>query len=257
MAAFRLSTGPGQEIVIAPSAWRAICSGTPLPSLPMRRAAGPAMSTRSAGCAARAVVEKIFTPASRRRWRHSFSPAASSGTRKTLPAEARTAFGFHALTVPGRLTTPVAPKASAERRIVPRLPGSCRPASTTTSGAVSCGPPSKCAHVQSGGSTSAAIGCGVSVASAESSSFLGRRRISVSRRQMQRVEQFLCALRHKNSRNAQARAQRLFQHIRPFDSHQPRAPLPGAASARRSSFRRAFCLLSTTRTGMEPTLGLL
>ena len=44
--------------------------------------------------------------------------------RKTLPAEARTALGFHALTVPGRLMMPVAPKASAERRMVPRLPGS-------------------------------------------------------------------------------------------------------------------------------------
>ena len=58
----------------------------------------------------------------------------SSGTRKTLPAEARTALGFHALTVPGRQRMPLAPNASAERRIVPRLPGSCRPASTSTKG---------------------------------------------------------------------------------------------------------------------------
>ena len=61
-----------------------------------------------------------------------FALAVRNGTRKTLPADARTAFGFHALTVPGRHRTPLAPKASAERRIVPRLPGSCRPASTST-----------------------------------------------------------------------------------------------------------------------------
>ena len=50
--------------------------------------------------------------------------AASSGRRKTLPAEARTALGFHALTVPGSVRMPWAPKASAERRMAPRLPGS-------------------------------------------------------------------------------------------------------------------------------------
>jgi hypothetical protein len=47
-AAFKLSTGPGQGIVIVPSALRAISSGTPLPSLPMTSATGAARSARSA-----------------------------------------------------------------------------------------------------------------------------------------------------------------------------------------------------------------
>ena len=58
-----------------------------------------------------------------------------AGTRKAEPAEARSAFGFQGLTVPGSRRTPVAAKASAERRSVPRLPGSCRPARTRISGA--------------------------------------------------------------------------------------------------------------------------
>ncbi len=120
---------------------------------------------------------------------------------------------------------------------------------------------SKCSHVQSGGSTSAAMGCGVSVASAESSSFRGRRRISVSGGRCSASSSPSDALRHKNRRDAQARAQRLFEQIRPFDTHQAAgatcAPLlrAGRASARRSSFRRAFCLLSTTRTGIGNTSG--
>ena len=57
--------------------------------------------------------------------------------RKTLPAEERTALGFQALTVPGRVRTPVAPKASAERRMAPRLPGSWRLARTRSRGGVS------------------------------------------------------------------------------------------------------------------------
>ena len=47
----------------------------------------------------------------------------TTGTRKTEPAEARRAFWFHSLTVPGVVRTAVAPKASAERTSVPRLPG--------------------------------------------------------------------------------------------------------------------------------------
>jgi hypothetical protein len=101
------------------------------------------------------------------------------GRRKRLPAEARTALGFHALTVPGSERMPSAPKASAERRMVPRLPGSCSPARTTMSGASFC-VPRRWARVQSGGSTRAAMGCGVSVARVEARSSGGTRRISVA-----------------------------------------------------------------------------
>jgi hypothetical protein len=51
-----------------------------------------------------------------------------------LPADARTAFGFHTFTVPGKQMTPLAPKASADRRIVPRFPGSWIPASSSIRG---------------------------------------------------------------------------------------------------------------------------
>src|ERR1039458_5331250 len=123
-AAFRLSTGPGQGIAIVASAFAIKSAGTPLPSFPITRATGPPNSASSAGFVPRAVVASTFTPASRNRSMLSSALAASSGTRNTLPADARTAFGFHALTVPGKLTTPVAPNASADRRIVPRFPGS-------------------------------------------------------------------------------------------------------------------------------------
>ena len=133
----------------------------------------PPRSTSSAGCAPCTVVARILTPASRSQSRASFSFAQTSGIRNTLPADARTALGFQALTVPGRHTTPSAPKASADRTIVPRFPGSCSPAKTTISAADSFRSPTTCAQVQSGGSTSAASGCGASVVNAASSSSRG------------------------------------------------------------------------------------
>jgi hypothetical protein len=58
----------------------------------------------------------------------SSSVAETTGMRKTLPTDARRAFWFQALTVPGVVMTPVAPKASADRTSVPRFPGSCNAA---------------------------------------------------------------------------------------------------------------------------------
>ena len=49
MAAFRLSTGPGQGIMMVPWACAANSGGTPLPSLPMSRATGTSSLMRSAG----------------------------------------------------------------------------------------------------------------------------------------------------------------------------------------------------------------
>ncbi len=53
--------------------------------------------------------------------------------RNIDPADARRAFQFHGLTVRSPSSNPVAPNASAERAMVPRLPGSCSPAAMTTS----------------------------------------------------------------------------------------------------------------------------
>ena len=50
--------------------------------------------------------------------------ASTTGTWNSAPADARTTFGLYGSTLPGVSTTRSAPAASAERRIVPRLPGS-------------------------------------------------------------------------------------------------------------------------------------
>jgi hypothetical protein len=51
---------------------------------------------------------------------------------KIAPADARTTFGLKASTVPLVRITALAPAASADRRIVPRLPGSEILSATTT-----------------------------------------------------------------------------------------------------------------------------
>ena len=156
-----------------------------------------------------------------------------SGTRKTLPADARTAFGFHALTVPGRLTTPVAPKASAERRIVPRLPGSCRPARTRTKGIDLRCRPSTCSHVHCGGSTSAAIGCGVSVASAGVEQLLRQLQNFHVPLHLKRIQQPLrLPARRRSLSRANRRAELLRSGLAP---RYPRAP------EARAQARSALC----------------
>ena len=82
--------------------------------------------------------------------------------------------------------------------------------------------------------------------------FLGQQQNFGLRRQGQRFKQLFKTLRGKDASHAQAGPQGLFDQVRPFDSGQaaPLRPRPGAASARRSSLRRAFCLLCTMRTGI-------
>ena len=60
---------------------------------------------------------------------------ATTGTWNSAPADARTTFGLSTSTVPGVTTTTSTPAASAERRIVPRLPGSPTRSATTTKSA--------------------------------------------------------------------------------------------------------------------------
>ncbi len=66
-------------------------------------------------------------PAWRRLVKHSSAVVEMNGMRKTLPAEARTALGFHWLTVPGRAMTPLAPKASAGAKNCPQITGILKP----------------------------------------------------------------------------------------------------------------------------------
>ena len=88
------------------------------------------------------------------------SPAFARGSQAREPAEApEPAFQFHGLTVCSAMINPVAPNASAERAIVPRLPGSWRPTATMSNAGVarsrSC---NECVFTL----TNAAIPCGVS-----------------------------------------------------------------------------------------------
>ena len=82
--------------------------------------------------------------------------ASITGMRNSEPAVARTTFGLNGSTEPGVSTTASAPAASAERMIVPALPGSPSRSATSTSDAA-------------GGSTAgrmrttASNGCGDSV----------------------------------------------------------------------------------------------
>ena len=120
-------------------------------------------------------------PAARRRRRRSRSPpcarrptrearprfAATAGSRKSAPMLPRTTFGLVSSAVPFSATTPAAPRPSAERRIVPTLPGSCTPSSTRTgrpgAGRIS-------VSVQRRGSITATTPCGCSVSASVSSS---------------------------------------------------------------------------------------
>ena len=60
------------------------------------------------------------------------SVASITGTRNSEPALALTTFGLYGSTDPGVSTTAFAPAASAERMMVPALPGSARRSATST-----------------------------------------------------------------------------------------------------------------------------
>ena len=177
--------------------------------------------------------------------------SASSGSRKTLPAEARTALGFQALTVPGRLRTPSRrrPRPSAESCPGCRGPAS-RPGRNQRRGFSG---RQQSAQVQFGGSTRAATGCGVSVASAESSNSLGSSSTSVSAGRLS-LQQMLRSLCHKDAIDAQAGAQGLFEQIRPFDSGQAAAargrdgPARGANPSGGNSVYSVQCEKASGRT---------
>src|SRR6202142_559942 len=158
---------------------------TPRPSLPITKAHPRLRPAWSRFFEAEGAAAYTSSPCA---WSAARAGAASSpvssGTRKTEPADARTAFGLYGLTVPFRKIRPVAPKASAVRMIAPALPGSCTPSRTTTSG----WPVNSRSSSHSGGRTSAMTPCAVSVsdrdrnrASASTSRRVwGRRRSSVS-----------------------------------------------------------------------------
>ena len=68
-----------------PSAFAARSAGTPFPSFPISSATGPAMSTRSAGCAPCAVVARMRTPAPRNCSGISCSPRSAPASETRFP----------------------------------------------------------------------------------------------------------------------------------------------------------------------------
>jgi hypothetical protein len=120
-----------------------------------------------------------------RRPRAGAQSTSAFARRQQRNAEDAARRGAHRLGIPGAHGSRQAHDARSRQRPRPSAEScpdcrdpECRRAQQQRGG-FSVGP-STCAQVQSGGSTSAAIGCGVSVASAESSSFFGISRTSVS-----------------------------------------------------------------------------
>ena len=147
MATFSDSTGGRIGIVTVSLAAARASPEMPAPSPPRTIAVGPRRSTRGSGAPPRGTAAIRRTRASRAAAITSCSvPRAATGTRKVPPIAPRSAFHPKGLADPSIVTMPLAPQAAAVRTIAPTLPGSWRPARTSTS----CRAPAKAAR-RSGG----------------------------------------------------------------------------------------------------------
>ena len=163
MAAFNDSTWPGQGTWRLPLQKAKTSFEIPAPSLPMMNAIGPRRSASTIEAPASATQAYIGIRFSARVRSSETFASETIGSRKLDPAEARSAFWFHGLTLPGVSKTPLAANASADRMIVPTLPGSCSPARMRSRGSSAASIDSS---VHSGAFTSAAMPWGESVAQA-------------------------------------------------------------------------------------------
>ncbi len=209
--------GPGQGIVTCASAISIHSAANPAPSFPIITAQAP---LKSISCAAttRALRTHSRNQPHSPRLQPSISDAATAttGTRNTLPTLARSAFWFHALTVPGVVNTPVAPNASADRTSVPRFPGSCNPAAIKINAAVP-HVPTPHSNSQTGGTTNAAIPCGDCVSTAlRNTSSVSRTTSTPSRHDLWHF----APLTHKHRLQHHPTAQRLFQQVLPLNRRQ-------------------------------------
>ena len=134
--ALRDSTRGDWGIATISSACVSTSLGSPAPSLPISKATGPRRSASARDVPLCDEVASTLTPRDLSSCNALANSIFSVGTRNSDPADARTAFQFHGLTVRSPSNRPVAPNASAERAIVPRFPGSCRPAITTSSAGI-------------------------------------------------------------------------------------------------------------------------
>ncbi len=105
---------------------------SPAPSLPMKIAIWP---LRSAFGSAVPLCDEVATslmPRAAQLFDHAFQVGFQSCNPKNGSSRSPNHFAVVKLTVPSPKTTPAAPKASADRRIVPRFPGSWSPATTSS-----------------------------------------------------------------------------------------------------------------------------
>src|SRR5258708_5743927 len=112
-----------------------VTADTPAPSPPSTIAVGSRRWTFGRGVPPRGTAAMRRTPSSRADATTSDSePRAAIGSRNVPPMPPRSAFQLNGFADPSIATTPDAPNAAAARMIAPTFPGSCRPASTSTSG---------------------------------------------------------------------------------------------------------------------------
>lgn len=130
IATFKLSLRPRCGMVTHVSAPKD--SSRPRASLPIARHTLPDRSASSRATVRPSSCDDVPTteyPASRTSLNEASSTTA---TWNTAPADARTTFGFVGSTLPVLNSTPDAPNASADRKMVPRFPGSLTASHHTT-----------------------------------------------------------------------------------------------------------------------------
>ena len=204
--------------------------------LALGRATCPcAKKSRSAAIPSRASARALPT-----------SLACAMGNRNTDPAEARTTFELNGLTVPSPSKTPAAPNASADRRMVPRFPGSCTPAIATRGPAVR--PVKTSAAVNVLQRTKAATPCGVSLGTALANNLSGSNKSFDMRRQLrqQAAPPDSPPSSQKHCPKLQSAANGLFEDPHAFD---------GAISVgRQLAMRRRPARSSLTRALWRPSM---
>ena len=132
--ALRLSVSPGIGMVTETSQAATRSSGRPWASLPIRRASGFVVESRSGGRPPATVVATTVIPAA---MRVSIDSTRTAGCESCVPALERSTFGLQGST-PSRKAT-CHPSAAAVRMSVPTLPGSLIPTPTAVRRACSVG----------------------------------------------------------------------------------------------------------------------
>ena len=254
----------GQSIVTRASACAIHASASPAPSLPRSSAVGKEKICRCA--ASRDRCQQPHALCAQRAEGFLGGAMWAVGRRKAEPEEARIAFGFHRLTVPGNRIMPVAPKASAERASVPRLPaGSCNPAAGSQSRAfraahhlVEGGAPrarrrsvrrdSKPGHVNECGNSLRMLRCG------DAGEHIRRQQQYLGVTDEREIrEQALIAAAHQNRAHVQPASYRLPQQMITLDGDLPlicqHAPPKASAQFLHPGILPAFYLAETVFRG--------